>query len=174
MTSSIASSLLKTPNVRHFFDQLGFCEEARKEVAEVMVQVGEKYYGEGGLVDSRMKRLANTYNNAIVFTEADMCTPHSNHNKPLYVESTINGMLVKRTFIDDGSGLNLMPLSTFHTLDLDSRSLRKPMTTNSFANTETSTLGYIIVNFKLGNIQEQTCFHVIEADVAYHVLIWRK
>ena len=174
MTSSLANSLLKASNVRHFFDMLGFSEEARKEVAETMVEVAAKYHGEGGLVDSRLKRFASAHKNAIVFTEADMCTPNPNHNKPLYVESMVNGMDVRRTFIDNGSGVNLMPLTTFRALDLDERDLRNLMTLNSFDNTSSNTLGCIMVNFKLANIHEQTCFHVIKADVAYHVLLGRK
>ncbi|OMP00330.1 reverse transcriptase [Corchorus capsularis] len=148
MTSTIASSLLKTPNVRHFFDMLGFCDDARKEAAEALVQVANKYH--------------------------DMCTPDPNHNKPLYVESTINGVYIRTTFIDDGSGLNLMPLKTLRALGIDQRSLRHPMIINAFDNKGTRTLGYVTVNMKVGNIQEQTCFHVLDADVAYHVLVGRK
>ncbi|OMO50155.1 hypothetical protein CCACVL1_30593 [Corchorus capsularis] len=88
VTATIATSVLKTPNVRSFFDQLGFSEDARKEAAEALVHIADKYHGEGGLVDSSMKRMSRAYRNAIVFTEADMCTPNPNHNKPLYVEST--------------------------------------------------------------------------------------
>ncbi|OMO61386.1 Ubiquitin-conjugating enzyme, E2 [Corchorus capsularis] len=104
MTSTIAASLLKTPNVRRFFDLLGFCEETRKEAAEELVQIANKYHAEG---------------------------------------------------IDRGS-------------------LRHPMTINSFDNRGTRNLGCVLVNFKIGNIQEQTRFHVIDADVAYHVLLGRK
>ncbi|EOY00436.1 H0502G05.11 protein [Theobroma cacao] len=39
VTSSIANSLMKTPSFRHFFDQLGFSEEARKEAAISLVQI---------------------------------------------------------------------------------------------------------------------------------------
>ncbi|OMO94501.1 Ribosomal protein L46 [Corchorus capsularis] len=168
MTSTIAASILKTPNLRRFFDLLGFYEEARKEAAEELVQIANKYHAEGGFVESKIKRLGRAYANAIVFTEADMCTPHDNQNKPLYVESTINGVHIKRTFIDDGSGLNLMSLTTLRALGIDRGSLRHPMTINSFDNRGTRTLGCVLVNFKIGNIQEQTRFHVIDADVAYH------
>ncbi|OMO98613.1 reverse transcriptase [Corchorus capsularis] len=174
VTTTIATSLLKTPNVRNFFDQLGFSEDTRKEAAEALVHIADKYHGEGGLVDSSMKRMSRAYRNTIVFTEADMCTPNPNHNKPLYMESIINGVKVRRTFVDDGSGVNLMPLSTMYALEIDIKSLRHPMTLNSFSNQEVRTLGYTTVNFKLGNIQEQVIFHVIDADVAYHVLLGRK
>ncbi|OMO94091.1 reverse transcriptase [Corchorus capsularis] len=174
VTATIATSLLKTPNVRNFFDQLGFSEDARKEAAEALVHIADKYHGEGGFVDSSMKRMSRAYRNAIVFTEADMCTPNPSHNKPLYVESIINGVKVRRTFVDDGSGVNLKPLSTMYALEIDIKSLRHPITLNSFSNQEVRTLGYTTVNFKLGNIQEQAIFHVIDADVAYHVLLGRR
>ena len=54
------------------------------------------------MVDARIKRLARAYKNAIIFTEADMCTPYPNHNKPLYVESIINDMPVRRTLLTMG------------------------------------------------------------------------
>ena len=121
-----------------------------------------------------MGKMASGYENAIVFTEADMCTSHPYHNKPLYVESVINGYPIRRTFIDDGSFVNLIPLSTVKAVNIDLKSLRRPMTITSFDNKEILMLGQVIVNFKMGSIQDQTCFHVIDADVAYHVLIERK
>ena len=37
VTSSIVSSLMKTPNFRQFFDQLGFTKESRKETTITLV-----------------------------------------------------------------------------------------------------------------------------------------
>ena len=39
VTSSIADSLMKTPNSRYFFDQLGFSKESRKEAATKLVKI---------------------------------------------------------------------------------------------------------------------------------------
>ncbi|EOY03309.1 H0502G05.11 protein [Theobroma cacao] len=174
VTSSIANSLMKTPSFRHFFDQLGFSEEARKEAAISLVQIAGEQYGECNLIERPMGKMVGAYKNAIVFTEADMCTPHPYHNKPLYVESTINGYPIRRTFIDDGSSVNLIPLSTLKAVNMDLKSLRRPMAITSFDNKEIITLGQVTVNFKMGPIQDQTCFHVIDANVAYHALIGRK
>ena len=87
-----------------------------------------------------LEKMASRYENAIVFTEADMCTFHPYHNKPFYVESTINAYLIKRTFIDDGSSVNIMPLSTLRTVNIDVKSLRRPMTITSFDNKDIHTL----------------------------------
>lgn len=121
-----------------------------------------------------MKQMTSGYENAIVFTKADMCTPHPYHNKPLYVESNVNGYPMRRTFIDDGSSVNLMLLSTLKAMNLDLRSLRRPMTIISFNTKKIKTLGQVMVSFKMRPIQDQICFHVIEADMAYHLLIGRK
>ena len=174
LTSSIADSLMKTPNFRYFFDQLGFSKESRKETVTELVKIVRRQYEECNMVGRPLGKMANGYENAIVFTEADMYTPHPYHNKPLYVESIINEYPIKRTFIDDGSSVNLMPLSTLKAVNINMKSLRRPMTLMSFDNKEIQTLGQVTVNFKMGPVQDQTCFHVIDANVAYHVLIGRK
>ena len=128
VTSSITNSLMETPNFRHFFDQLGFSKEYRKKAATKLVKIDERQYGECNMVGRPLGKMANGYENAIVFTEADMCTLHPYHNKPLYVESVINKYPIKRTFIDDGSSVNLMLLSTLKAVNIDMKSLRRPMT----------------------------------------------
>ncbi|MBA0871285.1 hypothetical protein Goshw_023670, partial [Gossypium schwendimanii] len=79
----------KTPNFIHFFDQLRFLEESRKEMPLSLVKI----------VDSR------------------------------------------RTFIDDGYSVNLMPLSALKEVKIDMESLRHLMTITSFENKEIKTLG---------------------------------
>lgn len=102
-----------------------------------------------------------------------MCTPHPYH-KPLYVESTINGYPIRRIFINDGSFGNLIPLSILKVVNIDLKSLHRPMAITSFDNKEIMTLGQVIVNFKMGSIQDQICFHVVDANVAYRAIIGRK
>ena len=65
--------------------------------------------------------MANAHENAILFTDVDMCVKNSNHNCPLYMESMLNRHPIKRTFIDNGASLNIMPMSTFKAVKLDDR-----------------------------------------------------
>ena len=119
--------------------------------------------------------MANAHENAILFTDADMCVKSSNHNRPLYVESMLNGHPVKRTFIDNGASLNIMPMSTFKAAKIDVRRLvKQPISINGFTDRPTDTIGYVNVDFKVGPIHSSTKFHVIEAPVSYHLLVGRK
>ncbi|TYI49463.1 hypothetical protein E1A91_D12G036600v1 [Gossypium mustelinum] len=105
-----------------------------------------------------------------------MTTVYKNaiHNKSLYVESTINGFPNRKKFIDDGSSVNLMRLSTLKAINIDVKSLLRLMTISSFDNKDIIKSGKVTINFKIGSIQDQTCFHVIDAYVFYHLLIGRK
>lgn len=67
-----------------------------------------------------------------------------------------------------------MPLSILKAAKIDLESLHHHMTIMSFNNKEITTLGQVMVSSKMGHIQDQTCFHAIEADVAYHLLIGKK
>ena len=168
------AALIKTANFRKFFDLLGFNEEARFAAATALTQISEKQYGECSAAQP-VRRMANAHENAILFTDADMCVKSSNHNRPLYVESMLNGHPVKRTFIDNGASLNIMPMSTFKAAKIDVRRLvKQPISINGFTDRPTDTIGYVNVDFKVGPIHSSTKFHVIEAPVSYHLLVGRK
>ncbi|EOX99301.1 Uncharacterized protein TCM_007935 [Theobroma cacao] len=121
-------------------------QKAREDLMEYMQRFRERVldiqysHHENELV----KKMTNGYENAIAFTKVDICTSHPYHNKPLYVESNVNGYLVRRMFIDDGSSVNIMPLSTLKAMNIDLRSLRRSMTITSFDNKEIKTLGQVM------------------------------
>ena len=174
VTFYVVDSLMKTPNFKHFFDQLRFSKEFKNEATMELVKIAGKQYGKCNMVGRPLGKMASGYENSIMFTKANMCTPHPYHNKPLFVESIINEYPIKRTFIDDGSSVNLMSLSTLKAVNINMKSLCRPMTIMSFDNKEIQNLGQVTMNFKMGPMQDQTCFHVIDANVVYHVLIGRK
>ena len=119
--------------------------------------------------------MAYTHENSVLFTEADMCASNPHHNRPLYVEGILNGYPVKRAFIDNGSSINIMPMSTFKAAKIDMRHLvKQPIAVNGFNDSSSNTIGYVNVNLKIGPIQGSTTFHVIDALVSYHLLIGRK
>lgn len=66
------------------------------------------------------------------------------------MESTINGLLIRRTFINDALSMNLMPLSTLKAIAIDVKSLHRPMTISSFDKKDIVTLGQVKMNLKNG------------------------
>ena len=119
--------------------------------------------------------MARAHENAILFTDTDMCVSSPNHNRPLYVEGILNGHPVKRTFIDIESSLNIMPKATFEAAGIDiQRLVRQPISVNGFSHSSTKTIGRVNVDLKIGPIRGPVTFHVIDALVSYHLLIGRK
>ena len=157
---------MKTANFRKFFDLLGFDEAARLAAATTLTQISERQYGECSAAQP-VRRMANAHENAILFTDADMYVKSFNHNQPLYVESVLNGHPIKRTFIDNGTSLNIMPMSTFKAAKIDDRRLvKQPISINGFTDRPTDTIGYVNMDLKVGPIHNFTKFHVIEAPVS--------
>ncbi|KAG4179605.1 hypothetical protein ERO13_A10G116066v2 [Gossypium hirsutum] len=125
------------------------------------------------MVGRPMGKIPAGYENVIVYRDKYVHF-YFYHNKPLYVESTTNGFLIRRTFINDGSSMTLMSLSTLKAINIDVKCLRRPMIISSFDNKDILMLGQVTMNFKIGSIQDQTYFYLIDDDVVYHPLIGRK
>ena len=99
---------------------------------------------------------------------------HPNHRRPLYLMATINGVQVRRALVDTGASLNLIALSTLEAVGLvDRRILGAPMEITGFGGSVESTEGYVQLALRVGPIVALTRFHVINAEVSYHVLLRR-
>ena len=108
--------------------------------------------------------------NAITFTDEDMEVEHPDHCRPLYLMATINGVQIKRTLVDTGVSLNLIALSTLKAVGLvDRRILGAPIEITGIGGSVESTEGYVQLALRAGLIVALTRFHVINAEVSYHV-----
>ena len=97
---------------------------------------------------------------------------HPDHRKPLYLMATINGVQIRRALVDTGVPLNLIDLSTLEAMGLiNRRILRASMEISGFGGSVKSTEGYVQLALRVGPIVALTRFHVINAEVSYHVLL---
>ena len=123
-------------------------------------------------VESHASRVFLETTNAITFTDEDMEVEHPDHRRPLYLIATINGVQIRRALVDTGVSLNLIALSTLEAVGLvDRRILGPPMEVTRFGGSMESTEWYIQLSLKEGPIVALTRFHVINAEVSYHVLL---
>ena len=112
--------------------------------------------------------------NSITFTDEDMEIEHPDHRRSLYLMATINGVQVRRALVDTGASLNLITLSTLEAVGLvDRRILGALMEIIGFGGSMESTEGYVQLALRVGPIVALTRFHVINAEVSYHVLLGR-
>ena len=88
--------------------------------------------------------------------------------------ATINGVQIRRALVDTGASLNLIALSTLEAVGLvDKRILGAPMEITGFGGSVESIEGYVQLALRVGPIVALTRFHVINAEVSYHVLLGR-
>ncbi len=105
-----------------FFDPLKFRSEAKEAAAKALVNIAKQYGGACYMAGGSLKRTAKAHEGAIILTP-DHSFKGGSHNRPLYLEANVNSLSVKRARVDNGSSVNLMPLSTFKAAKIPDRYL---------------------------------------------------
>ncbi|KAJ1396106.1 Aspartic peptidase domain superfamily [Sesbania bispinosa] len=110
----------------------------------------------------------------IIFREPSDASPQFCHNRPLYVEATIEGIKVRRALVDNDSGVNFMPSSIFHKLKMPRGRIRKSdVMLSTFHGEAVESLGRVHAVLKVGPIKMVNTFQVVEGDSSYHLLLGR-
>ena len=126
------------------------------------------------IVESHASRAFLETTNAITFIDEDIEVEHPDHRRPLYLMATINGVRIRRALVDMGASVNLIALSTLEAVGLvNRRILGAPMERTGFGGSVESTEGYVQLALRVGPIVGLTRFHVINAEMSYHVLLGR-
>ena len=171
---STVRTLQKNPKFRSLFNQLGFGPEARRVATESLMSITADSEMECFTAESHASRAFLKTTNAITFTDEDMEIEHPDHRRPLYLMATINGVQIRRALVDMGASLNLIALRTLEAVGLvDRRILGAPMEITGFGRLVEITEGYVQLALRVGPIVALTRFHVINAEVSYHVLLRR-
>ena len=125
-------------------------------------------------VESPVSRAFLETTNAITFTDEDLEVEYSEHRKPLYLTTTINGVHIRRELIDTGVLLNIIALSTLEAVGMSGkRILRAPVKITGLEGVVESNEGYVQLALRVGPIVALTRFHVINSEVFYHILLGR-
>ena len=168
-----ASKVKDLTKFKYFFDQVGFCEEARLEATKAILQVAETYQQACTISGGSVNRSIREATTAITFTDSDIQIPHP-HNRPLYVPATVHGVEFKRGLLDGGASLNIMPLSTFRATGIPSEKLiPQAIDIVGFGNDMRQSIGLVTTALHLEKFQAPARFHVIDANTSYHLLIGR-
>ena len=83
----------------------------------------------------------------LTFSRKDAQTIGFSHNKPLYVEATVNGLTFRRALVDSGSSINIMSYHKFKATGIPERKLissNVPLVT--FSSSSHTTKGYVNVD----------------------------
>ena len=86
----------------------------------------------------------------------------------------INEVQVRCALIDNGSCINLIPLSTIQVAKISQKKIQgAPIEIKGFGGVGEYTKGHIQLVLKVGPIVALTWFHVVDSVVPYHILLGR-
>ena len=96
------------------------------------------------------------------------------HIKPLYVRARLNGRLVSKVPIDNGSAINVMPLRMLRALGMSiSDMIETEVAVSAFTREVSKTLGILPIDIIIGSKTSLSIFFVINSTANYNILLWR-
>ncbi|XP_059669295.1 uncharacterized protein LOC132314449 [Cornus florida] len=165
-----AFHLLEVAPVENILQKMDFSPFAQKEIAKFLWLAAKEGVKEVASIASLPVSQRST-GSALVFTEEDKCAP-TPHNRPLYITSSLNGVELKRAFLDNGSSFNIMPLEVFRRSGLlDEKLIRRPIEIARFGSDIRITEGHVTAELAIGKFKSSVKFHVIDLDTSYHLLM---
>ena len=106
------------------FDQLGLTAKERKIATEALVRITSRAGVECLIEEISDDRALLQESTDITFSNEDMEVGYPDHRRPLYLEASINQILIKRALADTSAFVNLIPLSTFQAVGISERKIQ--------------------------------------------------
>uniref|UniRef100_A0A2N9H380 Integrase catalytic domain-containing protein n=1 Tax=Fagus sylvatica TaxID=28930 RepID=A0A2N9H380_FAGSY len=154
--------------------KLGLNPEARTAATEAIMAIAADSGAHCFTAETHASRAFLETTNAVTFTDEDMEVQYPDHRRPLYLAATINEVQVRRALVDNGSCINLIPLSTIQAAEIPQKKIQgAPMEIKGFGGVGEYTKGHIQLVLKVGPIVAFTRFHVVDSVVPYHILLGR-
>jgi hypothetical protein len=123
MTPTAIKTLQRNPRFRSLFNQLGLNPEARTAATEAIMAIAADSGAHCFTAETHASRAFLETTNAITFTDEDMEVQYPDHRHPLYLSATINEVQVRRALVDNGSCINLIPLSTIQAAEIPQKKI---------------------------------------------------
>jgi hypothetical protein len=169
---SIVKQLSKMPSHISVLSLLLASESHRKALLKVL---NEAYVPEditGPSFENMVTSILVT--NQLTFSDDELPPEGRGHTKALYISVKTNDRVMSRVLIDNGSALNVCPLSTLEKLDIDPTRVRvNSMVVRAFDGTRREVLGEIDLPVEIGPQVYDINFQVLRIDSPYNLLLGR-
>jgi hypothetical protein len=169
---SVVKQLSKMPSHISVLALLLASESHRKALLKVL---NEAYVPEditGPSFENMVTSILVT--NQLTFSDDELPPEGRGHVKALYISVKTNDRIVSRVLIDNGSALNVCPLSTLEKLDIDPTRVRvTSMVVRAFDGTRREVLGEIDLPVEVGPQVYNVNFQVLRIDSPYNLLLGR-
>ena len=110
----------------------------------------------------------------ISFCDDELPVEGRSHNKALHITVICRGKVVNCVLVDDGSGLNICPLTTLRQLNFDLGKLEQnQVNVRAFDGVQRDTLGAVTLTLQMGPAEFSAQFQVLDIDTSYNLLLGR-
>ena len=110
----------------------------------------------------------------INFCEDELPVEGRSNNKALHITVLCRERVVNRFLVDDGSGLNICPLSTLRELRFDLGKLEQNhVNVRAFDGVQRDTLGAVNLTIQMGPAEFSAQYQVLDIDTCYNLLLTR-
>ncbi|XP_015084196.1 uncharacterized protein LOC107027578 [Solanum pennellii] len=108
----------------------------------------------------------------INFCDKELPFEGRSHNKALHITVICRKRVIDRVLVDDGSGLNICPLSTLRQLSFDLRKLEQnQVNVRAFDGVHRDTLGAVNLVIQMGPTKFSAQFKVLDIDTSNNLLL---
>ena len=138
------TTLQRNSKFKNLFDQLGLTAKERKIATEALVKIASRAGVECLIAEISDDRALLQESTDITFSNEDMEVGYPDHRRPLYLEASINQILIKRALVNTCASVNLIPLSTFQAVGISERKIQGcPIEVTRFGGRGEYTAGHI-------------------------------
>ncbi|KAH0755793.1 hypothetical protein KY290_026063 [Solanum tuberosum] len=117
---------------------------------------------------------AHTCDTKITFTANDLLFGETLHNRPLYMVGHVREKKINRILIDEGSGVNILPIHTLKELGITTEELSESrLLIQGFNQGGQRSIGSIKLEIHMEDLRSSAWMHVIDAKTSYNILLGR-
>ncbi|KAH0706277.1 hypothetical protein KY285_010777 [Solanum tuberosum] len=117
---------------------------------------------------------ANTCDTKITFTDNDLLFGETLHIRPLYMVGHVLEKKINRILIDEGSGVNILPIHTLKELGITTKELSEShLLIQGFNQGAQRSIGSIKLEIHMEDLRSSAWMHMIDAKTSYNILLGR-
>ncbi|XP_070005827.1 uncharacterized protein [Nicotiana sylvestris] len=110
----------------------------------------------------------------VTFSDDEFPMEGTEHNKALYHTVKYEDSVVTRVLVDNGSSVNICPLSTLNKLKVDDERIHKSsIYVRGFDGGGKDSIGDIVLELIIGPVEFTMEFQLLDVDVSYNLLLGR-
>lgn len=125
---------------------------------------------------SQLERMAEQFfeENKISFSDSEFSIDGAGHNRALHMTTKCEGHYIRRVMIDDGSGVDICPISTLQGLNINTNRIRaNNVFFRAFDGLKRDTIWEIDLVLTIKPVKFHETLQVLDMETSYNFLLGR-